>query len=187
MDDQAVMEVAAIQAFKAKVAAASEAEHAAKKVDVIRLPNAPSALLNSGARIPLIGLGTWKAAKGEVEKAVGMALRAGYTHIDCASIYENEAEVGNALVDVFTHTSLKREEIFITTKLWNTEHAPDRVEFALRKSLKALQLEYVDLYMIHWPVAGNRGPVVEVTTHTYTYETARRIARTAVLSVWCID
>lgn len=80
--------------------------------------------------------------------------------MDCAAVYDNEAEVGHALETVFAQTKLTRPEVFVTSKLWNTEHAADRVEPAVRKTLELLRLEYLDLYLVHWPVTGNRGAKV---------------------------
>lgn len=111
------------------------------------------ALLNTGAAIPLVGLGTWQAAPGEVKKAVLSALRGGYRHVDCASVYNNEAEVGEALKEALQAGVVKRDELFVTSKLWNDAHAPEQVEGACRASLARLGLDYLDLYLIHWPVA----------------------------------
>mmetsp|Transcript_33914 Transcript_33914/g.85837 ORF Transcript_33914/g.85837 Transcript_33914/m.85837 type:complete len:328 (-) Transcript_33914:297-1280(-) len=120
----------------------------------------PRAQLNTGHSIPLVGLGTWKAAKGEVKQAVIAAVRAGYRHIDCAAIYGNEHEVGEALAQLWAEGVVRREDIFVTSKLWNSEHAPERVEGALRKTLADLGLEWLDLYLIHWPSSAVPGPTV---------------------------
>ena len=104
--------------------------------------------LNTGAQIPAVGFGTWQAAPHEVEKAVETALRQGYRHIDCAAIYRNETEVGAGL----KNSGVPRGEVFITGKLWNTSHAPENVEPALDRTLKDLGTEYLDLYLMHWPL-----------------------------------
>ncbi|KAI5818078.1 NADP-dependent oxidoreductase domain-containing protein [Pyronema omphalodes] len=101
--------------------------------------------LNTGATIPLIGLGTWQSQPGAVEKAVEAALRAGYRHIDTALAYGNEAEVGAGI----RASGVPREEIFITTKLDNTWHK--RVPEGIASSLKSFGVDYVDLYLMHWP------------------------------------
>jgi 2,5-diketo-D-gluconate reductase A len=106
-----------------------------------------SLLLNSdGVQIPQLGFGVWQVADDEAERAVATALRTGYRHIDTASAYENEAGVGRAVRD----SDVPREKLFITTKLFNRDH--ERAEQAFDESLARLGLDYVDLYLIHWPV-----------------------------------
>lgn len=102
--------------------------------------------------IPALGLGTWKSGKGEVGGAVAEALKIGYRHIDCAPIYGNEQEVGGVLTAAMRTGQVTREELWITSKLWNNAHAKKHVRPALEKTLRELQLDYLDLFLIHWPV-----------------------------------
>lgn len=109
--------------------------------------------LNTGATIPTVGLGVWQAARGEVTRgAVRAALSQGYRHVDTARIYGNEADVGAAVRD----GAVPREQVFVTTKLWNDDQGYDRALRAFDQSLERLGLDYVDLYLLHWPVAGKR-------------------------------
>lgn len=102
--------------------------------------------LNNSITIPLIGFGTWQLEGQAAYDAVTHALKTGYRHIDTAMIYHNEEEVGRAIAD----SGIPRSELFITTKLWNDDH--DDVQAAFDKSLSKLGLEYIDLYLMHWPV-----------------------------------
>ncbi|XP_018613890.1 aldo-keto reductase family 1 member A1-A [Scleropages formosus] len=120
--------------------------------------NCPSITLSTGQKIPIVGLGTWKSSPGQVKQAVLCALDCGYRHIDCAAAYNNEKEVGEALRDrVGPGKCLQRGDVFVTSKLWNTKHHPNDVEAACRKTLDDLGLTYLDLYLMHWPMAFERG------------------------------
>ncbi|KIJ61080.1 hypothetical protein HYDPIDRAFT_97310 [Hydnomerulius pinastri MD-312] len=105
--------------------------------------------LPSGDKIPSVALGVWQAGKGEVGSAVKTALEAGYRHIDGAWIYRNEAEVGQALKE----STVPRKDLWLTSKLWNNYHAPEDIEPILDQSLSMLGTDYLDLYLIHWPIA----------------------------------
>lgn len=107
----------------------------------------------NGDKMPMLGLGTWKSAPGEVYQAVIWALEAGYRHIDCAAVYQNEKEVGDALSKAFSDGIVKREEVFITSKLWNNAHEEQEVANGLGRTLADLRLDYLDLYLVHWPVS----------------------------------
>ncbi|MGK0741747.1 aldo/keto reductase [Leucobacter sp. Z1108] len=106
----------------------------------------PSIALNDGHRIPQLGLGVFKVEPGETERIVSEALEVGYRHIDTAFIYHNEDGVGRAIAQ----SGIPRDELFITTKLWNTDHEDPRSAF--EKSLDRLGLDRLDLYLIHWPM-----------------------------------
>lgn len=109
--------------------------------------------LNSGAEIPRVGLGVYLAARGEeTQGAVGEALRVGYRHLDTAQAYGNEVDVGIAVRD----SGIPRSELFITTKLWNDDQGYDEALQAFDASMVRLGLEYLDLYLLHWPVPGKR-------------------------------
>lgn len=114
-------------------------------------PTVSTVKLNNGYEIPVLGLGTYKALGGEVEQAVKDAIDCNYRHIDTAYLYGNEAEVGNAVRAKIAEKVIKREDMFIVTKLWSNFHEPDKVEYACRLSLNNLNLDYIDLYLIHWP------------------------------------
>ncbi|MDR0810677.1 MAG: aldo/keto reductase [Paludibacter sp.] len=112
---------------------------------------------SNGYSIPALGLGTWLSKPKEVGEAVKTAIAAGYRHLDCAYVYGNEKEIGEALKDALAENNLKREDVFITTKLWNSFHASEDVEQNLRISLADLQTDYIDLYLMHWSIAFRKG------------------------------
>lgn len=107
----------------------------------------------NGDQMPIIGLGTWKSTADGIYKVVYDALEMGYRHIDCAAIYGNEQGVGRALTDSISDGIVKRNEVWITSKLWNNAHAPEDVQPTLEKTLYDHNLEYIDLYLVHWPIA----------------------------------
>ncbi|MEM6522354.1 MAG: aldo/keto reductase [Bacteroidota bacterium] len=121
----------------------------------------------NGDQMPLFGLGTWKSEKGEVYQAVLEALKLGYRHIDCAAIYLNEDEIGEAFDKAFSDGIVKREDLWVTSKLWNTEHQEEHVEPALKKTLSDLKLDYLDLYLMHWPVVMRYGTISPKTPDDY--------------------
>ena len=108
--------------------------------------------LSNGVRIPVLGFGTWQSADGdEAYNAVLTALRVGYRHIDTAAAYENEESVGKAINDFMKESGVSRKDLFVTTKLWNGDHGRTLTEKAIDESLSKLGLDYLDLYLIHWP------------------------------------
>ena len=111
----------------------------------------PTVTLNDGRQIPQLGFGVWQVSTEDIIPAVAKALEVGYRHIDTAAIYGNEEGVGQAIAD----SGIPREELFITTKLWNDKHSHDDAIAAVQESLKKLGLDYVDLYLIHWPTPKN--------------------------------
>lgn len=134
-----------------------------------QLDSGPCVPLSSGHRMPRVGLGTLgghgdalrKDSADIMREAVAQAIGAGYRHIDCAECYKNEAEVGNGLQQAFAQ-GLSREELFVTSKVWNTKHDKERVREGCIRTLANLNLEYLDLYLVHWPVAFRyTGPELE--------------------------
>lgn len=124
----------------------------------------PYRTLYTGARIPAVGLGTFGSDRftaAEIAEAVLGAAAIGYRHFDCAAVYGNEREIGVSFQKILSN-GIAREELWITSKLWNDKHAEEDVIPACKQTLKDLQLEYLDLYLIHWPFPNHHAPGVDV-------------------------
>lgn len=133
---------------------------------VVNPSRVPFRTVYTGAKIPAVGLGTFGSDRfsGEtIAEAVKDAIAVGYRHIDCAAVYDNEHLIGQALRQVFD-SGLKREDLWITSKLWNDKHDEADVIPACRQSLKNLQVDYLDLYLIHWPFPNYHAPGVDVSS-----------------------
>lgn len=127
----------------------------------------PKVTLYTGSKIPCVGLGTFGSDSVPAEtvaETVRRAIHAGYRHIDCASVYGNEKEIGNILAELFKGGFLGREDLWITSKVWNDMH--DNVEESCRQSLKDLQIEYLDLYLVHWPFPNFHPPGCDATSRS---------------------
>ena len=126
----------------------------------------------NGVRMPYLGLGVWQSEDGpEVEKAVAWALKAGYRHIDTASIYQNEGGVGRAI----RSSGIDREEVFLVSKVWNSDQGYETTMQAFEKSLERLDTPYLDLYLVHWPVAGKFRETWRALEDLYRAERVRAI------------
>ena len=123
------------------------------------ITNVPTYTLNTGAIMPAVGLGTFGSDKytpDQIASAVSGAIKSGYRMLDCASVYQNEDQIGRVLESLFKEGTVKREDLFITSKVWNDQHR--EVRKACEKSLKDLGLSYVDLYFVHWPFPNYHAP-----------------------------
>jgi len=128
--------------------------------------------LYNGVRMPYLGLGVWQSEDGpEVEQAVAWALKAGYRHIDTASIYQNEGGVGRAI----RSSGIDREEVFLVSKVWNSDQGYETTMRAFEKSLERLDTPYLDLYLVHWPVAGKFRETWRALEDLYRAERVRAI------------
>ncbi|KAG5624892.1 hypothetical protein H5410_010110 [Solanum commersonii] len=128
--------------------------------------------LKIGYKMPIVGLGVWRMEGKDIKDLLINAIKIGYRHFDCAADYQNEAEVGEALAEAFQTGIVKREDLFITTKLWNSDHG--HVLEACKDSLKKLRLDYLDLYLVHFPVA---------TKHTGIGTTSSALGEDGVLDI----
>ncbi|KAJ7967242.1 NADP-dependent sorbitol-6-phosphate dehydrogenase [Quillaja saponaria] len=128
--------------------------------------------LSSGFEMPMVGLGVWRMDGKEVRDLIINSIKIGYRHFDCAADYKNEAEVGEALAEAISSGLVKREDLFITTQLWNSDHG--HVIEACKDSLKKLKLDYLDLYLVHFPVA---------TKHTGVGTTGSALDQDGVLDI----
>jgi alcohol dehydrogenase (NADP+) len=124
----------------------------------------PTLTFAHGDAMAALGLGTWRLTPEQTAATVRTALELGYRHIDAAANYGNEAQVGEALRGAFADGLVRREELWITSKLWNDCHEPQEVRPALERSLAQLGLEQLDLYLMHWPVAQRRGVAMATTS-----------------------
>ena len=113
----------------------------------------PALKLATGDRLPCVGLGSWKLPKPSAAEVVVEAIRAGYRHFDCACDYGNEAEIGDGLSAALKQGLCRRDDLWVTSKLWNTYHARQHVRPAVERSLRDLKLDYLDLYLMHFPIA----------------------------------
>ena len=128
-------------------------------VPIVETSNGQLALkLNSGYEMPMVGLGTWQAAPEVVRKSIRDAVTAGYRLIDCAHWYQNEEAIGDELEQLFKEGVVKREDLFITSKLHPSFMGRDDVVPMLKTQLKNLKLDYLDLYIMHWPLTFKKDP-----------------------------
>ncbi|MBN1760599.1 MAG: aldo/keto reductase [Chitinispirillaceae bacterium] len=144
----------------------------------------PAVTLSSGARLPMIGLGTFgndRYSPQQIAEAVRYALSIGYRHIDCASVYGNEDAIG-CIVEEAIRSGIPREELWITSKLWNDKHAEEDVIPSCEKTLKDLHLDYLDLYLIHWPFPNFHAKGVDVSSRD---PNARPYIHAAYMKTWC--
>ncbi len=142
---------------------------------------------NNGDDIPMIGLGSSGIPTDQTYDVIRKAIILGYRHFDCAPIYGNQKEIGDALIDAIDEGDVSREELFITSKLWNDSHRYNDVERSCEETLEELQLDYLDLYLIHWPVAHERGVIVPENEEEFLAEVEAPLEDTWVGMEDCED
>src|SRR6476659_2968721 len=128
----------------------------------------PQRVLHTGAKMPAIGLGTFGSdhvPAEEIAAAVVGAASVGYRHFDCAEVDRNEEMIGRSLQAIM-RAGVRREELWVTSKLWNDKHAPADVIPACKESLRDLQLDYLDMYLVHWPFPNHHDPGVDITSRS---------------------
>ncbi len=143
----------------------------------------PSLTLSTGNELPAVGLGLWKIDQSAVAGLVREAIRIGYRHFDSACDYGNEVAVGEGLQAAFKSGMCQREDLWITSKLWNTYHAAEHVRPALEKSLRDLQLDYLDLYLIHFPIASRFVPFEERYPPEWLFDPGAEVPRIELAAV----
>ena len=127
----------------------------------------PQKKLNTGDKIPVLGLGTFGSdtySNDQVAQAVKFAVESGYLHIDCASVYGNEKEIGQVISELISEGTVKREDLFITSKVWNNMHGGGNVITSCKQTLSDLQLDYLNLYLVHWPFPNYHAPGCDGTS-----------------------
>jgi diketogulonate reductase-like aldo/keto reductase len=142
----------------------SNSTNQTNSIDPAQIPSLP---LSTGAKIPGLGLGTFgsdKYAAAEIAAAVRDAVAFGYRHIDCASVYGNEKEIGGAIKSIVNEDGIKREELWITSKVWNDKHGEGQVIASAKQSLSDLGLDYLDLFLVHWPFPNHHASGVDVSS-----------------------
>lgn len=138
-------------------------------------------------KMPIIGFGLWKVASDDCPKIIMQAIAAGYRHFDCAADYGNEQAVGAGIKQALSEGLCTREELWITSKLWNTFHAPEHVEEACQKSLDDLGLDYFDLYLIHFPIALEYVPIEKRYPPEWVYDPqnpSMKLAKVPLYQTW---
>jgi diketogulonate reductase-like aldo/keto reductase len=144
----------------------------------------PKKKIYTGEAMPAIGLGTFgsdKYSSAQIAEAVKGAAAYGYRHFDCASVYGNEDHIGKAFTEIL-NSGIRREELWITSKLWNDMHAPDNVIKSCQKTLRDLQLEYLDLYLVHWPFPNFHAPGCDVASRS---PDAKPYIHENYMKTWC--